>query len=101
MSLMVKEILILLIYSIGINLVLLGFANLGSGTLCSNLYGSTYNTTYNISDTNNVQLGKNSASIIDLALGRCSGIPQFLVLLFELPIIVGLLYLIRGFIGAT
>lgn len=101
MSLMVKEIIILLMYAIGINLVLLGFANLGSGNICANLYQPTYNKTYNSSDTSNAELGRNSASIIDLALGRCDGLPQFIVLIFELPIIVGLLYLIRGFIGAT
>lgn len=101
MSLQIKEIIILLMYAIGINLVLVQFANMGTGIVCNPLYDSSYNSTYNLTDTGNTQIKQSSASIVDLALGRCDGLPAILVWVFELPIIVGLLYIVRGFIGAT
>ena len=91
---------VLIIYSISINLILLQFANMGIGISCENLQQS-YNTSYNETDFDSSELKQSSASIVDLALGRCQGLPYWLVLVFELPIIVGLLYIIRGFFGVT
>lgn len=101
MSLNIKHMIILLVYAIGINLVLISFANMGIGINCSNIEDMDYNQTYNLTEDNNTDIKQSSASIVDLALGRCEGIPYWLFMIFELPIIVGLLYIIRGFIGAT
>jgi len=101
MSLNINQIIILLVYSIGINLVLVSFANMGIGIECNSLDNYQFNQTYNLTEENNSEIKQSSASIIDLALGRCNGIPYWLFLIFELPIIVGLLYIIRGFVGAT
>lgn len=103
MSMRIKEIIIVLVYALGMNMLLLSFANMGIGIDCSNLQEeyTHYNQTYNLTDSENQELKTSSASIIDLALGRCEGMPYWLFIILELPIIVGLLYIIRGFIGAT
>ena len=101
MSLNINQIIVLLVYSFGINLVLVSFANMGIGIECNSLDNYQFNQTYNLTEENNSEIKQSSASIIDLALGRCNGIPYWLFLIFELPIIVGLLYIIRGFVGAT
>ena len=100
MALNIREIVVLLIYALSINLVLLGLANLGTGLNCGELETS-YSTSYNLTDEDNLDLKYSSANIIDLALGRCEGLPVWLFWVFELPIIVGLLYIIRGFVGLT
>ncbi len=79
---------------------LLESSNLGIGIDCGTLT-EEYSTEYNVTDPNNTEIKESSASIIDLALGRCEGLPFWLFVIFELPIIVGLLYIIRGFIGVT
>jgi len=92
-----KGMIVLVAYAIGINLVLVSFANLNIGISCPELIES-YNFT---SSTNSTELTSNSASILDIALNRCSGVPSWIFWVLELPVILGLLYIIRAFIGAT
>jgi len=91
MGISVTAIVILLMYSIGINVILLELAKVGVGVNCPNL-STSYNTT-------NQSWGW--GDITDLALGRCEGLPFVLVALLELPVIAGLFYVIRAFAGAT
>jgi len=107
MGLMIKEIIILFIYMIGINFVLVGFANLGSGISCPDLYQVSLNTSYNASEissgvtSNPISMTNMVRTVIQLVTNSCIGIPYVLVLLFEVPILIGFAYIIRGFIGAT
>lgn len=107
MGLMIKEIIILFMYTIGINLLLVGFANLGSSISCPDIYNANLNTTFNTSEissgvtSNPISMTNMVRTIIQLVTNSCSGIPYVLVLLFEVPIIIGFAYIIRGFIGAT
>ena len=91
MGISVQAIVILIVYAFGINIMLLELSRIGVGIQCPTL-SAAYNTT-------NSSLS--FSSITDLALGRCEGLPLYLVLLFELPVIAGLLYIARAFVGAT
>ena len=97
MSAGLKGMIVLVSYSIFINLILVSFANMNVGISCPELVAD-YNKTGTVNET---ELVSNSASIIDIALSRCSGIPKWLFWIAEIPIILGLLYIIRSFIGAT
>lgn len=97
MTMSLKGMIVLVAYAIGINLVLISFANLNIGISCPELVES-YNATGSLNAT---ELSSSSASIIDIALNRCSGVPSWLFWVLELPVILGLLYIIRAFIGAT
>ena len=107
MSLNINQIIVLLVYSFGINLVLVSFANMGIGIECNSLDNYQFNQTYNQTEleqginSNPITLINSVRIMVDLALGRCDGIPYWLFLVLELPIIVGLLYVLRGFVGAT
>jgi hypothetical protein len=92
-----KGLMVLVAYAIGINLLLVSFANLNVGVSCPSL-SKFANTT---ATTNQTELTYNSASIIDIALNRCSGVPSWIFWIFEVPVILGLLYIIRAYIGAT
>lgn len=107
MGLMIKEILILFIYTICINLVLTGFANLNSGISCPNVY--SYSSSVSLNETefetgvssNPITLTNTVITTINLITNQCEGIPYILVLIFELPVLIGFLYIARSFIGAT
>ncbi|OGY23297.1 MAG: hypothetical protein A2172_03775 [Candidatus Woykebacteria bacterium RBG_13_40_15] len=98
----ISEIVILLAVAFGLNYMLLSFAQLGIGIQCPNLqstYG-TINETYEVGNTTYTQRF-GYRDIVNLAIGRCAGLPISLVILLELPLLVGLFYILRMFIGAT
>jgi len=86
-------------YAILSNIILLQFANLGVGINCGSIIESELNTSTDFSDTNITTYGQSRANILDLALGRCEGLPTLFYLLFELPVIIGLIFIGRKFIG--
>jgi hypothetical protein len=92
-----KGLIVLVAYAIGINLLLVSFANLNVGVSCPNL-SKFVNATATV---NQSEITYNSASIIDIALNRCSGLPSWIFWVMEVPVILGLLYIVRAFIGAT
>lgn len=98
---MTKEMIVILIYSIGVNLALFALANSGIPFNCDNPMMSVYNTTYNSSALTYEQFGRSHTTIIDLAFPKCNGLPTWIIYIAELPVIIGLLYIIRQFIGAT
>lgn len=86
-----REIIILLMVTLGINYALVQLASLGIGITCPNLQ-----TTYGIYNEN-ITSGNHSYSenfgfrdIINMATGRCENLPFVLVLLIELPLLVAL-----------
>jgi hypothetical protein len=97
-----KAIIVIFIYAVVSNYLMLSIANSGLGVDCRNL-DTSLNTTYNVTDlTANTTDTKSSATdLINVALGRCSGFPAWMYWVFQVPTILGLLYVIRGFIGLT
>lgn len=98
----VNQIIMWVVIAIGSNLLLWAWA-IESGTLtCPNM-DTTYETeelAYDVGNqTHSDELGYKD--IFDIALGRCDGMPFWVVLLFEIPLIVGGFYILRAFIGAT
>jgi hypothetical protein len=101
----IGDIIFLIAYAIGINLLLVSFASLNIGISCGEL-GTKYNTTISVneSDTTGIVSStgvKGIGLITSWALGRCEGLPSWIVWVFEIPVLVGLLFIIRSFIGAT
>ena len=91
MGISVQAIVILIMYAVAINIILLELARIGIGINCPSM-SSAYNTT-------NRSLG--FSEITDLALGRCDGLPFILIVILELPVIAGLIYIVRAYIGGT
>lgn len=95
MGISVNAIVLILIYAFGINYILLAMSYMNLGINCPSV-DQNYNSTTN--STNYAQLYANAVS---MALGRCDGLPFYIWLIFELPVIAGLLYVARAYIGAT
>lgn len=98
----INQIVILLAVAIGSNLLLWAWATESGTIVCPDM--NTEYTTENL----NYDVGNQSHSIdigIDdigsLATGRCDGLPFWVVLIFELPLLAGLFYIARAFVGAT
>lgn len=89
---------VILIVAFLINFLLVSFASLGVGITCPDL-STDYGTADYTYANQTVTLGADD--IIDLALGRCDGLPFWLVLIIELPLIVGLFFYLRKFVGFT
>ena len=70
-------------YALLSNFILLQFGNLGIGIDCTSL-DNELNTTTDFGETNITEYGTTRANILDLALGRCEGLPTTFYLLFEL-----------------
>lgn len=108
MGLMVKEIIIVTIYTIGINLILSSLSTSVGGVSCPNVYDLS-NQDVSLNETelqsgissNPVTMISSVVTIFNLITNQCTGIPYILVLICELPILIGILYIVRGFIGAT
>jgi hypothetical protein len=101
----VGDVIFLIAYAIGINLLLISFANLSIGISCGNLQ-TKYNSTFAVNESDTTGIVSSSGVtgirlITSWALGRCSGLPSWIVWLFEIPVVIGLLYVVRSFIGAT
>lgn len=91
-----REIIILLILAFGINIMLIEFAKLGIGVTCPNVV-----TTYSLQNETIPSGGYNYSynfgfkDIISMATGRCEGLPVYIVLIFELPLLVALFISIK------
>lgn len=97
----ITAIIFIIGYAIISNYILLQFANLGIGINCISEIETELNTSTDFTITNVTNYGSARAGILDLALGRCEGLPTVFYLLFELPVIIGLIYIGRKFIGFT
>jgi len=101
MSLDIRAVIVTIAYAIGINLILLSIANLGIGLECGSAEEFAYNETWNYTDLDDPSSVEFRANVWNIVFNRCEGLPTILWLLFEVPILVGIGYIIRGFIGAT
>lgn len=90
-----------------INFILTGFASFNSGISCPNIYSNAISTSYNQSEINTgvssnpISLVNMLVTVVNLVTNQCEGIPYILVLICEVPILIGFAYIVRGFIGAT
>lgn len=102
MSLDIKSTILTVAYAIGINLILVSFANWGIGFSCENVqYQQQQLTDSNYTDINDPSSVEFRASVWDIIFNRCEDLPTVVWLIFEVPILIGVAYIIRGFIGAT
>jgi len=100
MGLEIKSLVVIISYAIISNLILLSIANLNVGLSCPDLIINP--TISGLNYTSDVGTATEfRANVIDIATNRCSGIPAWLYWAFEVPVLIGLLYVVRGFIGAT
>jgi len=101
----VVEIISVVAIALLINVLLFMFASAGFLNLsCPDMVGVGYNQTLNESwEVGGViytqDIGWND--ILDMALGRCEGLPFLVVLLVEIPLLIGLIYVGRMFAGLT
>lgn len=86
-----KALVVLLMTLFLINVMIYEFTKLGIGINCPDI-DISYNKT-------NQSIGFND--ILDLASGRCDGLPLIIVLLIELPLLAALFFFVRKFIGFT
>jgi len=102
MALSIRELTIFLVYAIGINIIFASLSNLGV-LECSNVSESfLQNDTYAVQNiTDDVDTKTSANNFISLILNRCDGFPAWIYWMFQVPLIIGLLYIIRGFIGVT
>lgn len=100
MGLSIKAIIVVIGYAIISNFVIVQIANLNIGVNCPQVVAE-----YSASDLNYTSDDGGAvtfrANVIDVATNRCSGLPGWVYWAFEVPVLIGLLYIVRGFIGAT
>jgi len=100
----VLEIISIVGIALLLNVVLFMFASAGFLNLsCPDMvtdYNETLNESFTVGGVVYTQdIGWND--IVDMAIGRCEGLPFLVVLLIEIPLLLGLLYVIRMFVGVT
>lgn len=98
MGVPIKEIIITVSVSLALNFFLLMYAN-ATGSINCPVYKFDYETESLTLQNQTVDLGYKD--IVRMSMGQCSGIPLILIWIFELPLLVGLFYIIRAFVGAT
>ena len=101
MSLDIKAMVIIFIYAILSNMILINIAKTTDSVVCENIQEINYNYTYEGNYTQDEPTKESGVNLIKLALNRCVGIPFWIFWLTQMPTIIGILYLIRGFIGFT
>lgn len=100
MTLDMNAMIIIVVYAVLSNIFLFSLALSSDSLSCPNSkieyeYNSTANYT---SDTYTKATG---TDILSLLLGRCEGFPYWVIWLAEIPTVLGILYLIRAFVGFT
>ena len=98
MAVALKEIIITLILAFGLNIILLAWAN-QSGTIDCPSMSTVYSLQNETYENHTREYGY--SDILDMALGQCSGINPILIIIFQLPLLVAIFYIIRLFIGFT
>jgi hypothetical protein len=102
MSLEIKSVIIVIAYAIISNLVMFSYANMGIGITCYREENEfDINTTINYTDGSDTNLIEVRSNIFNVALDRCNGFPAWLFWVLEVPVIIGIIYIIRGFVGLT
>lgn len=101
MAMDIRIVIFTIAYAIISNIFLVEYANMGIGIECQNVNAVSFNDTFNYTDESDSNLANVRANAFDLALGRCEGLPWWIYWIFEIPFIIGIAYIIRGFIGAT
>jgi hypothetical protein len=98
----INQIIMWTVIALGSNLLLWLWATQSQTVVCPPLDFSyeEENLTYDIgSQSHSAEVGYKD--IISLAIGRCDGLPFWLIIIFEIPLIIGGFYIARAFIGAT
>ena len=101
----ITAVIIVVGYAIISNLILFEFAKLGIGINCPELENQLSNVTdtfnYTAEDYPNLRKGSPIVTIYQIAVGRCSGIEWWLYAISQVPVIIGILFIARKFIGFT
>lgn len=103
MTLDLKALIIVVLYAVISNLILVSMADSSNDIVCYNFERQEYDTSFNTSEnyTADSTTGDSGANILKLMLNRCSGFPYWIFLVTQIPTILGVLYLLRAFIGFT
>lgn len=103
MTLDLKAMILVVIYAVLSNMILISVSDSFDGISCPdfslNEYTTSYNTSLNYTSDSLTQ--DNGASFFKLLLNRCNGLPYWVFWLTQVPTILGILYVLRAFIGFT
>ena len=101
MALDIKQIVILIFYLVATNLFFVLLGNVSG--FCDNLpdeFDVDFDENIgNVTDDSEVKMEANN--FLNIILNRCEGFPGWIYWLFQVPGIIGVLYVIRGFVGLT
>ncbi len=89
--------MILVIYAVIINFFLISLGSISG--VCPNLDDTTFEGVENVTDDTDTK--EQASAFLNIIMNQCDGLPLLLYLVFQVPLIIGILSVIRSFIGLT
>lgn len=99
MALDLKAIIVVIMYAVASNLFFILLSH--HAGICDNLPDTVYFDENIENITDDIETKTSAITFINILLNRCDDFPSWIYWLFQVPTIIGLLYVIRGFLGLT